>query len=395
LGASRRAARSHRKTLSNQSDRLGLELAPGSKVAVINLSKFHHEVYPAFHYVFQRAGYAVKTYAVGWEEKNIPDGLKDWSFKVENEQEPEVHEMCGFDLVVFTSIEYREDVDFCFKLMKLGCVNNFLWVVHNSKHVLVGPLKHLIRDEINVELFTLAPHMAEDLKASLRGKEAYSGIRVSYIVPLFPFRCNSTTTTKRSISGRDNGMKINNRTDFAIQGTLNRAKRSYSDLFLDIAKYNSELHPNFHLSIVGRGTRLTAPDEIAHCVEIIRNESYCNYFGRIMHSVALLTAFASNIYFTKKASSTVAASLIAQVPLLTEERTLRVYNYLSPDSVWLKKRGQSDIEAILGVLSEPDLRSKIRQKKESLMRDIARVYEQNLRTIGTSMASFGKRSLYH
>jgi hypothetical protein len=376
---------------STKSERPGVQLAPGSKVAVINLSKFHHEVYPAFHYAFLRAGYKVKTYALGWEEKNIPDGLKDWAFKIENKQAPDVHDICGFDLVVFTSIEYREDVDFCFRLMKLGCVSNFILVVHNTKHVLVGPLKHLIRDDLNVELYTLAPHTAFEVKAILSGK-VYPGIKVSYLVPLFPFRCNSTATTKRNVLNREVAKEDSNLTDFTIQGTLNQAKRSYSELFLDVAKYHSELPPHFHLSILGRGAKLRVPENIAQSIDIIRNECYCAYYGHIMRSVALLTAFASNVYFTMKASSTVAASLITQVPLLTEMKTLQVYNYLSPDSVWLKRPGNSDVQAMLSVLSEPDLERKIKEKKESLLRDIARVHAHNLRAITASMASFGQRT---
>ena len=46
-------------------------------------------------------------------------------------------------------------------------------------------------------------------------------------------------------------------------------------------------------------------------------------------SLGLLTAFASDVYYTEKASSSVAAALMCGVPLVTPKRTIETYTYLT------------------------------------------------------------------
>ena len=53
------------------------------------------------------------------------------------------------------------------------------------------------------------------------------------------------------------------------------------------------------------------------------------YYRAIRASLAVVPAFASDIYYTKKASSSVAAALIVGTPLLADEQLLKHYTYLS------------------------------------------------------------------
>ena len=53
------------------------------------------------------------------------------------------------------------------------------------------------------------------------------------------------------------------------------------------------------------------------------------YYGIMGSSLGLLTAFASDVYFMEKASSSVAAALLCGVPLVTPKRTLETYTYLT------------------------------------------------------------------
>jgi len=53
-------------------------------------------------------------------------------------------------------------------------------------------------------------------------------------------------------------------------------------------------------------------------------------------ALAVLPAFASNVYYTTKASSSVAAAIICGTPLLADHELLAAYSYLSEDAVILK-----------------------------------------------------------
>ena len=53
---------------------------------------------------------------------------------------------------------------------------------------------------------------------------------------------------------------------------------------------------------------------------------------------AVLPAFASDVYYTSKASSSVAAALICGTPLLANLQLLRAYSYLPPEATLTQVR---------------------------------------------------------
>lgn len=54
-----------------------------------------------------------------------------------------------------------------------------------------------------------------------------------------------------------------------------------------------------------------------------------DYYRAIRASLAVVPAFASDVYYTKKASSSVAAAMVCGTPLLAEPEMLEHYTYLS------------------------------------------------------------------
>lgn len=382
---------------SSQS-RPGVVIPRGARVAVINACDFHHEVYPAFHFAFQSAGYSVTTYATGWERRNLLPGLRDWNFRVADVARLRARDICGADLAIFTSIEYSADHKFCLDLIEIGCIKNFLFVVHNVKHLNRASLIQLLQLAPNVEIYTLAPHTANTARSVIASGGLVGAVRVSYLVPIFPFDCGDSGATRDDYAAKD-------QVDFVVQGSVDVARRSYRELISDLAKQGAALPPGLHLKILGQAANtsvalaflnnamsneLTIPAELRNQVERIENKPYCEYFGHIQSSVALLTAFASKSYFKYKASSTIAASLITKTPLLTTSNTPRIYDYISPGSVWAKRPRQSDAEAVLEVAALPEMRALVAEKRRSLEIDAARAYERNGRAIQASMLAFGK-----
>lgn len=53
-------------------------------------------------------------------------------------------------------------------------------------------------------------------------------------------------------------------------------------------------------------------------------------------AVAVLPAFASNVYYTSKASSSVATAITCGTPLLADEELLAAYSYLPQEAAFLK-----------------------------------------------------------
>ena len=84
--------------------------AASARIVVINLSNFHHEVYPVFHYVFEKAGYNVTTFAMNSDEYLMKDVTKNWAFYTARDFSEIKRHFCSFDILVFTSIEYHDDI---------------------------------------------------------------------------------------------------------------------------------------------------------------------------------------------------------------------------------------------------------------------------------------------
>ena len=53
------------------------------------------------------------------------------------------------------------------------------------------------------------------------------------------------------------------------------------------------------------------------------------YYRTIRSTLAVVPAFASDIYYTKKASSSVAAAMVCGTPLLADQTMVDHYPYLS------------------------------------------------------------------
>jgi hypothetical protein len=378
-------------------------LAPGARVAIINVCAFHHEVYPAFHFAFQRAGYTTTTYATGWEKRDLLPGLRDWNFKVIDIAALKAVDFCGNDLAVFTSIGYSPDYLFAAELVKIGCVMNFIFVIHNVNNIVANSLRMLVETAPNIEIYTLAPHTAARVQSMMVSRDYFPALKVSYLIPVFPFRCFGSNGGDSD--DMSTGFLTRHGGNFVVQGSIDPIRRNYNELIADLTKHQARLPPQLRLIILGARSNLTSagwlnqqtidfsvPEAMRHRINRIENAPYCEYFGQMRRSVALLTAFASNAYFKNKASSTVAASLITNAPLLTTPKTPSVYDYLSADSIWSKRIRQTDVEAMMEILSMPDVERVLLEKKRSLAEDAARAYERNTRTVAASMAAFGKTS---
>ena len=110
---------------------------------------------------------------------------------------------------------------------------------------------------------------------------------------------------------------------------LDTCRRDYQGLFNSIRK-NTQLmaDPAFQLSLIGKG-ELALPADLTSKVTKHDSLPYKAYYRLIQGSRGLLTTFASDVYNTGKASSSVTTALVCATPLVMTKETLVAYNFLT------------------------------------------------------------------
>ncbi|KAJ3288621.1 hypothetical protein HK104_008059 [Borealophlyctis nickersoniae] len=244
-------------------------------------------------------------------------------------------------------------------------------VVHNpaasgAKHMVQKYAGPLAREGAKVVLMTLSPHVGEYLKKVVSDRlkrDVESGgleLPVQWFVPTFvpgiEARCDGPTVGDREITGE-------HRADdhcfqrVAIQGLFEPGRRGYSSIFSALSAKmsssnasSSNIWQNFRLLLLGSGARLKIPHELKPYVDIKNKLDYLPYYSTLHQNFALLPSFASDAYYTHKASSSVAAALITGVPLIGTERLLAAYAYLGSEALYIRGENETEVDAVERVL---------------------------------------------
>ena len=253
----------------------------------------------------------------------------------------------------------------------------FVFIIHNPGVLLneTQQIKQLVNETERVYVLGLGPHVAEVLSEYVSGWGRIIG--TDYIIPIFPIDHLSKSNS------REKG--------FVLQGSINSQRRNYKGILADISSKKDAIPPEFKLIILGNGN-FTIPEGTHPAVRLRKNEKYPEFYGVIRNNSALLTAFASGVYFKEKASATVVASLICRTPLLTTAETLRAYSYLSPSSVWLKDSSESDLDAMLRILKTPNFPNALEERILSLNKDFQRATDRNIKVAVKVVKAIMKKS---
>ena len=204
-------------------------------------------------------------------------------------------------------------------------------------------------NQSHAHVLALAPHTVAATRAIL-GKHGLN-ISVDLFVPIFAIDtscledepgCVDADTRKGFVL---QGLFANNRSAFransranwlltlsatvAMNCPLYACRRDYQGLF-DSIRGNTQLmaDPAFQLSLIGKG-ELALPAGLASKVTKHDSLPYKDYYRLIQGSRGLLTAFASDVYNTVKASSSVTTALVCATPLVMTKEALAAYNFLT------------------------------------------------------------------
>ena len=365
----------------------------GNRVAIINTVPWHEELYPAFHYAWQRAGFRPDTFVHRRANTmGLTEITQSWNFNPiyipGDEFHPSPTFLRRYDALLILNAEWESNLYEELRNLSLGS-----GVM--EQHMQVYLVYHGCEDcekDFNVEelpklfvrflelfpsakVLTLAPHAAQYIRDVL----LWSGFKhsVDYFVPIFPVDLAPPS----------------NHSGFVLQGYVDLAvRRNYSGVIKSMAAVQPPYVANMTLRVLGYNTaklsRFQSP-----ILMLADGVSYPEYYSYIQGALGLLTAFADRRYLTTKASSSVAASLICGTPLLTEVDTLRSYTFLSPDSVWIRRLDEPFAATLRRIATMPDLHAQYLRRRRSLQRDIRRIHARNnLLVLGTMQRSNSRAS---
>ena len=195
-----------------------------------------------------------------------------------------------------------------------------------------------------LRFLTLSTHTAEELRKEVDNfqQDTYKGVTINVFPPVFPAPLDPNPPPSDRIS-------------IAIQGNFEDTRRAYLKTLLEFERMIDELPQpivsRIQFILAGHGKEVGVPAKVMPYVSVNFSLDFIPYYNVLHESFALIPAFADEGYYKTKASSTVAASFIANAPILGSQRLLESYGYLSKESMWEEKHGgESEMEAVYELL---------------------------------------------
>ncbi|KAF6767057.1 hypothetical protein PSEUBRA_002205 [Kalmanozyma brasiliensis GHG001] len=168
---------------------------------------------------------------------------------------------------------------------------------------------------------------------------------------------------------------------FVIQGNFESGRRDYNAVFQRFGEGLASLPAGTSkaekpgLVLIGSGKPLKIPANLADNVDMHMNLEYPAFYKTLGQSSVLLPAFASPLYFIKKASSTINAAIIGGTIIIGDQKMLDAYTFLDEEIVFKTLPGESDVQAAMRYLA---LDKATRNRKLTYIRGYrARIIQQN------------------
>ena len=187
----------------------------------------------------------------------------------------------------------------------------------------------------------LSTHTALNLREEFNKFQYYGDVPIDVLPPIFPVPLETSSTGNISIS---------------LQGNFDPDRRDYRKTFEDLDHFVLQLPEpltsRFQLTLLGSGNSMPdVPERVRPYISIKSHLDYIPYYQQLHESFALIPAFADDDYYTTKASSTIPAAFIGNVPILSSQRLSDAYTYMSHESMWLTKGEESEISTVRDILS--------------------------------------------
>ncbi|KAL6781413.1 hypothetical protein ACKKBG_A11060 [Auxenochlorella protothecoides x Auxenochlorella symbiontica] len=352
-------------------EELGDPLSRRPRTAIVNMVSYHEEVVAAVGYHLLKLRHNVtvftKATALGMEEVVRPFLWK--GFRRYEAFFAAFHE---FDCVVLITFPTCH-VGLLHALASLQLPQTYVVMVHNALALEQEAAVRAIRAS-GAKVLTIAPHVqaAAQRRAAAQGVQVDSGWVAPMFPVIFPEECVegswrrvlpacrpvyiNDTLAGLSPAAEPGAEAARPRSGICLQGKLDQSRRDYTGIFAQLQEQAEELAAsNFTLVIQGKGADVTVPQDLIDR-GIVEHYSFLPFqeYYEVMHGcVAILPAFSSDEYYTDRASSTMGAALISATPLIATPEMLRVYSFLSRESVFLVDPTLPYVETMRRVLALP------------------------------------------
>ncbi|KAF3108638.1 hypothetical protein TWF225_003809 [Orbilia oligospora] len=236
-----------------------------------------------------------------------------------------------------------------------------------------------------VTFMTLSPHVAEYVRQNIETKWKMApilrdaqGIGIKGVFMMDPFIpiFEDTKLFREEMFNNITGPFA------AIPGKYEPFRRNYTAIFEHMSKHLELIQStDATLRLPGYGDwPPNIPEQLKNRVFLHSHYDFPEYFSLLARSMAILPAFATHKYFEDRASSTIATSVIAGVPLVATKELVEKYAYIEADGAWLQEDGEEEIVTWLRVLKLGKEEWETRKRKVRALR--TRLIRQNLRNVG-------------
>lgn len=207
-------------------------------------------------------------------------------------------------------------------------------------------------------LITLSDHVTQHFNSNFMEKWSQmvdtSYLHLSTFPPIFTIPTLATSAGSLITSVSSDGqttMEEANKIRFALQGDLivpRNPNRDYKGTFKRFAELLNETEDrsSLELRVVGNGGLPLVPEDAKDNIKFSVELPYPDFYSILHSATAILPAFASEDYLTRKASSTIPAAYIAEVPLIANDKLLKAYKYVDKENVYYMEQGEDEMDVV-------------------------------------------------
>ncbi|KAK9818326.1 hypothetical protein WJX72_010615 [[Myrmecia] bisecta] len=267
-------------------------------------------------------------------------------------------ELCDYDVVVFSTFP-DSHLPLAEQMLQKECrKQTWAFTVHDPREIdqedRMFPAEGkprawaILKAAPSAHVLTLAPHVTARYTEMMA--QAGLDIPVATFLPIYPVDTGDADAPA--------GPPDVPRQGFVLQGMFQSQRRDYGKVFRDIeAQPELMADPTFRMNLIGRGS-VEIPAALQSRTVKETSLQYQEYYKRIQGAIAVLPAFATNVYTTLKASSSVAAALVCATPLVADDTLLAAYSYLNATAVFRQEAGETEAATMARImrLSPPEIR---------------------------------------
>lgn len=339
-----------------------------SKVALVDFHGWHDEVKGALVHILTEMNLNL-TRHINQPMRFGFDAIMDsfsgeWESELKGDIVPQI--LAGeVDLIIFTTCDAKDLKLVTPALLSMPLVRAACVIHHADGLTDVRDISVPLAITGQLTFVGLSGHVSNFVQRELQSwakfdlQTMWNNVDVLTIIPTFPPTNSQDWTIERRRYNR-----------WVVQGNLDTERRSYNQLFADMLEYIEEdpaswgltkpkgeiqfvpiegADNSISLHVIGKrmtGREPTIPPELEGIIEIYENLNFTAFYD-LLHSMdVMIPAFNIEHYLESRASSTMAAGLIAVVPILASTREIAAYTHLTSPAVLEYPTGMSEIEAL-------------------------------------------------